>query len=145
VIPISDPWGYNRADSCNAVVFIAMNDSKLHELTLCPGQGWQSWTLPSVNSVSGISGRPSGYVRADGVSAVVYRDLSSVIHELKLQNGSWTDGTLSTPSVASISQVFGHPAPGSRSSVLFQGTRLRVWHRYELSQPVGGQWGLQEF
>ena len=139
----SDPWGYRRSDNCNAVLYAS--DGALHELALCPGSGWGYGLLPAVSPLGGLHRRPSGYIRADGVNAVVYVGSDASIHELALTGGGWVDSVIPVPDVIQISQLFGHRAPGNRSSILFRGLRFGFAHGYELSMPSGGNWNLQEF
>ena len=143
VAPSSDPWGYKRSDGWNAVVFVGA-DSKIHELANDTLR-WYRGILPSIQAVGGLYARPSGYIRADNVNAVVYTGGDNAIHELSLSSG-WIDSVLPTPNARSSGQLFGHLAPGNRSSVLFQGgDQFGANHRYELSLQVGGQWVLQAF
>jgi hypothetical protein len=141
--PTTEPWGYKRSDGVNSVVFVD-SASKVRELTLSGGY-WTLYTLPSAFAMSGPFARPSGYVRPGPVNAVVYQALGGTVHELSLSGGAWTDAVLPTPGITARGQLFGHAAPGNRSSVLFSGQMMGTYHRYELSLPFGGQWGLQQF
>jgi hypothetical protein len=142
--PSSDPWGYRRSDGWNCVVYIG-DDNKLHELAFYPGSGWSHGILPAVSPWSGLHRRPSGYIRGDGLNAVVYLGTDGLIHELLL-SGGWTDSILPMPnSIVQVSQLFGHRASGSRSSVLFRALDLGDWKGFELSKPLAGSWGLQGF
>jgi len=155
-VPSTEPWGYRRSDSCNSVVFVG-TDNILHELALCGG-GWGSHILPATTPVGGLFARPSGYLRADGLNAVAYVSSTSdpsranspsrALRELQLTAGTtWMDVALPMSCISPLGQPFAHPAPGNRSSILFQG-RAAVGgfiNRYELSQPNGGAWGLQAF
>jgi hypothetical protein len=77
--PTSDAWGYKRSDNCNAVVYAT--DGNLHQLALCPGGGWSYSLLPTASpALGGLHRRPSGYVRADGVTTVVYVGFDDSIH-----------------------------------------------------------------
>src|SRR5262249_22829178 len=78
VAPSSEIWGYKRFDGVNAIVFVG-TDGNLHELSLNIGvpcahlhTPWCDGTPTASQPTSGISQRPSGYVRADNGNAVVY-------------------------------------------------------------------------
>ena len=101
--------------------------------------------LPGIQAVGGLYARPSGYIRADGVNPIVYIGGDNQLHELTLF-GTWIDSVLPTPGFRPSTELFGHLAPGNRSSVLFQGGDSNAQnHRYELSLQVGGQWTAQAF
>jgi hypothetical protein len=80
-----DPRGYKRGDNVNAVVFVGVN-GHIWEIRLA-AQGWVSADLtalakgPQVNTAFGSV---SPYVRADGVSAVVFEGADGDVWELSL-------------------------------------------------------------
>lgn len=89
-------------------------------------------------------GEPAGYRRADGSSAVVRRDASNRIQELRLVGTRWVGSDLTTGSGAPIAA--GRPAAYQRSdgqsAVVFRGTDD---HIYELALPVGGAtWAVSD-
>jgi hypothetical protein len=144
IFPLTDPWAYQRSDGYNTVLFVDGNN-RLHELAYHPGGSWGSGILPASSPKNGLFQRPSGYVRADGVNAIVYTSTDNSVHELWLSGTGWIDGSYPLPGITPRGPLFGHLAPGNRSSVLFEGTNAGVHQRYELSLPVGGQWSLQAF
>ena len=50
-MPTSPPWGYQRSDRYNTVVFIG-SDERVHELAYFPGGRWSTANLPSVPVVT---------------------------------------------------------------------------------------------
>jgi hypothetical protein len=146
VVPSSDPWGYQRSDGANAVVFVGV-DGNLREIALVAAR-WTTTILPASVPLGGPSRRPSGYVRADGLNAVVYvsNAASPSLRQLTLSGGAWVDEALLFGScVTPLGQPFAHVAPGIRSSILFQGSKAGVVNRYELSQHAGSAWTLTAF
>jgi hypothetical protein len=147
VVPMTDPWAYTRSDDWNTIVFVG-HDGMMREFGLYPGAGpWGSWIFPALSPSDGPYSRPSGYIRADGVNAVVYwsKDLVDRIRELTLGPNGWVDAPLPVPCVRALSQLYGHLAPGNRSSVLFRGVQGFQIKYYELSKPVGGAWEVMTF
>lgn len=77
------PWGYVRADRIAAVLY-AGEDKHLHELTLVNGS-WHHGDLTTVAKGVETTGA-RGYVRPDGVTAVLYSALRDRhIHQITLQ------------------------------------------------------------
>jgi hypothetical protein len=116
-MPISDPWGYQRSDGYNSVLYISI-DRLMHELAYHSGGGWGNYVLPA--SI-GPNDRPSGYVRKDGISTVVFVNNFGLVHELALVGGSWSDAELPNGGYSPVGQLFGHQAPQSTGSILFEG------------------------
>lgn len=94
--------GYVRADGVTSVLYRAA-DHHIHELILQGGK-WHHFDLTAVANATPISSdssaRPWGYVRADRVTAVVYRGMDNHIHELPLQGGRWYHFDLTTTAKA---------------------------------------------
>jgi hypothetical protein len=95
------PVGYVRGDGKTAVVYryfnTAANGYHIEELALTPGGGWTPTELnvaayaPPVSAPRAEDG-PHPYLRSDGASAVIYRDLNYHVQELRLpasQGSSW--------------------------------------------------------
>lgn len=167
--PNSALWGWKRSDGWNQILFIS-TDRQLHEFFFHPSHGWGAGLLPAVSPVTGFSRRASGYIRNDGVNAVVYMGSNaSVVHELKLKSdgSGWTDVSLpSNDTTNPQGQPFAHLAPaaanggtsgttgsgghagtgsviGNRNSVLFEGNLDGLTHGYELGQASSvGAWTL---
>jgi hypothetical protein len=150
-IPImSNIWGYQRSDGWNSVLYVGYHgqgDLRVHELAYYPGGSWGTWILPSVSALGGSDNRATGYVRADGVNAVVYNSWTPAgyqAHELELVGGAWVDVALPSPCALMITRESAVATPGNRSSILFQSIDwYGIIHMGELSQPVGGAWSLQ--
>jgi hypothetical protein len=155
VAPSSDIWGYKRVEANkNAVVFVGTNGT-LQELsltvgTLCnTGKPWCADAISAAQSpATGLSNRPSGYVRADNLNAVVYANTSGKIHELSL-NGQWSDGEIpGQTNITIVGRPFGFadnsPNTGFHTSfVLYQGLEQGTDRKgIELRLPKGGTWSL---
>jgi hypothetical protein len=59
-------------------------DNHIYELSL-PGEQWQSLDLTKTTKAPSCASSPMGYVRVDGVTAVVYQASDGHIHEMALQ------------------------------------------------------------
>jgi hypothetical protein len=80
---------YVRGDGLSAVVFRG-EDSHMHELALVGGTHWEHFDLTAAAAARGTPAPPGhsqrAYVRADGISAVVYNSVGdNHIHELALR------------------------------------------------------------
>jgi len=144
----SGPWAYKRHDGLNAVVF-ASHDARLHELTWgascsSTGQTFCAGVIPAVASAS-LFDRPSGYVRADGRSAVVYQGSGSVHEATLIWNSPWVDNVLPTAGWDPFRAPFAFSAPGGRSYVLFSGHNNQDSKGVELSLNTGSNWALETF
>jgi hypothetical protein len=148
VPPLSDPWGYVRSDGWNAVVYIGQfGGVGLHELSFKPGvQTWCDGVLPATSPYGSMFTRPSGYVRADGVNAVVYVSGSpgnQSIGQVMLGGNGWVNDP-AFPFLATnmFGQPFAHVASQNRNQILITGMSSNgtTFHD-ELSQPFGGSWG----
>ncbi|HEY5788738.1 MAG TPA: hypothetical protein VIT65_28610 [Microlunatus sp.] len=91
---------YVRSDGVSAVVYLSEVGSgimEIHELTLVNG----NWLHHNLSEVTGApfsaGGTIQGYIRADGVTSVIYlgAETPGHIHELALEGGTtWTHGDL---------------------------------------------------
>jgi len=132
--------GFVRSDGIASVVY-ADTQNFLHELAFVGGR-WLATALsetakaPPVSTVAPQSGGggPTGYVRGDGVTAVVYCGSDNHIHERALIAGQWVHTDLSL--AANSTTTFGYPfayVRGDRvSSVIYQGADT---HIHELTLP----------
>jgi hypothetical protein len=94
--PAGDIANYVRSDVTNAVVYRS-SDGHIRELSLPVGAtSWHAGDLISLTGGTASAGNPSGYVRSDAWSTVVYRGTDAHIHELGLAPGStsWQVGDL---------------------------------------------------
>jgi hypothetical protein len=108
------PYGYVRSDGSNDIVFTVGKypDSHIYDFYL--DNTWHYYEMTSVpNAKLGI--RPIGYVRADGVSAVVYQGIDDHIHEIRLET-EWIWADLTSLAGAPIGN---YPWPYNRSAVGF--------------------------
>jgi hypothetical protein len=92
-----DPVGYNRSGGVAAVVFRG-SDGHIYELSrLEHTTTWGAGDLTKLTAAPTAAGDPFGYLRSDGVNAVVYRATDGRIHELSLGYGpgaKWEQGIL---------------------------------------------------
>jgi len=138
------PIGFVRSDGIPSVVY-ADQQSFLHELAFV-GDRWKATALsvaanapplsPTGSTGLGVGGGPTGYVRGDGVTAVVFCGSDNHVHELALIGGQWVHTDLSL--VANSTATFGYPFAYVRSdrvsSVIYQGADA---HIHELALPAG--------
>jgi hypothetical protein len=144
IIAASDPWAFLRADNTESVQFVG-TDAKLHQF-LVVAASWTTVILPTpFGTVRTV--RPSGYVGPSGVNSIVYDIFGTGLHQLTQSGAAWTDQSLLLSScISTLSEPFGHKAPGDLSSILFLGkAQGGVAQRYELSKPAGGSWTLATF
>ena len=91
----SGPHPYRRSDGANAIVY-RDTSGRIQELSFKPGVF--GWTLTELTASAGRSGLPALtdpilYVRADGVSAVLYLDFNSQhLFELDLDTAWFRTG-----------------------------------------------------
>lgn len=154
---------YVRSDGVNAVVFRGSSNSDIWEYSLVPGTNWQRGDLfmgpcgrfPFYKYPVAADSDPMGYVRHDGVNAVVYTGTDHYIHEQSLWSGRWCPDNLSTyqnvpaPPAAPSAKPWAYKTgdnTGNTSAVLYRGqdpytgqyTRI-----YQL-ELTGGTWQLQD-
>jgi hypothetical protein len=107
------PYGYVRADGINAIVYNTgdfTDPGRIFELRL--DKGWQYFELTSIpNAIRGDY--PVGYVRADGISAVVYMGKENHIQEIRLEEEGWIWADLTA--LIGAPAAIGHPWPYNRS------------------------------
>jgi hypothetical protein len=93
---VSDPYGYVRSDGVSAVVYRSTSDNHIREISLAVGTfNWSAADLSGLTGAPAATGRPTAYVRADGISTVVFKSSGdSHIRELRRFAGSWFAGDL---------------------------------------------------
>jgi hypothetical protein len=99
-LAVGDPMAYVRADGVNAIVYRgggAGGGQDIIELALPPGGSWQAGNLSSwaPNWTGAAKTDPVGYVRQDGVTAVVFTDATNRVRELTQTGPGWEGWTLS--------------------------------------------------
>lgn len=112
--PDSTPFGYVRSDGINAIVYhvVHPDGARVYELRL--DNGWHYDELTSASNAVLGGDPPTGYVRADGISAVVYGGIDQHIHEISLQTTwRWADLT----NLAGAPIAAGNPRPYNRNAV----------------------------
>jgi hypothetical protein len=121
------PMGFVRADGISAVLYADTGDF-LHELAFVAGR----WVATAVSEAAQAprltaGGGPMGYVRGDGLTAVVYAGADRHMHELTLVDGRWRHADLSQ---AAQTDTFGYPFAYVRgdgvSSVVYTGQDTHV-------------------
>jgi hypothetical protein len=111
------PHGYVRSDGINAVVYSHYSTyydfGKIYELRL--DDGWKSYELTSVTVSTYYGSCPMGFVRADGVSSVIYGDLESHADEIRLEADGWHWADLTY--ISGGANLISCPFPYNRNSV----------------------------
>ncbi len=80
---------YARSDLLNAVVYRGV-DAHIHELTATlNGHTWTAVDLTELAAAPDALNDPEGYVRADGIDAVVYRATDDHLYELRRSGSAW--------------------------------------------------------
>lgn len=99
--------GFRRSDGVSMVVYRG-TDNHVHAIyleLLYQGGSWQeTWRWADLSAITGspdAASDPFGYVRSDGISAVIYTGADGHIHELRLEGG-WIWADLTTIAVAPL-------------------------------------------
>lgn len=141
------PMAYRRSDGVAAVVYMGA-DAHIHEIYLdlaWQGGGWQEvWHWADLTAITGsqaAASNPYGYVRSDGISAVVYTGTDADIYELRLE-GTWIAANLS--SLSGLPAAYGDPVAYVRgdgvNAILCAGAAAIGGPIYELRLENGWQW-----
>jgi hypothetical protein len=137
------PAGYVRSDEMNAVVYRG-TDNHIHELSLTAGApAWSNTDLSQAASLpSSPAGDPTGYVRADGTSSVVYRGLNGHVMELALLGTSWFAYDLSNASGATANArlPLSTPRPYTRPDGVSAIVYVNTSHQIEELALINGLW-----
>jgi len=141
----SDPFGYVRSDGISAVLYTG-TDGHIHELWLSGVWSWADLTAIS-GAPAVISGwladgaRPIGYVRADGINAVVYVGVAAQggrIYELRLDDGwKWADLTALSGSQLPMSGLSAYVRSDGISTINYTGYG---GHIHDLRLETGWIW-----
>ena len=102
-----------------AISFLADIHALYLELLHQSGSWQESWRWADLTAITGspdAASDPFGYVRSDGISAVIYTGTDGHVHELRLEGG-WLWADLTTIAVAPL-------AVGRRFNALIAGSRL---------------------
>ena len=97
---LPQPMAYRRSDGVSMVVYRGTDDH-IHSLyldLLRQGNDWQEvWHWADLSAITGspaAASDPTGYVRSDGISTVVYTGSDGHIHDLRLETDwIWADLT----------------------------------------------------
>jgi hypothetical protein len=137
-----DLAGYARSDGINAVVYRGTNNHIYELLYLNKIDSWFGTDLTQSAGAPAASGDPAGYVRSDGINAVVYRGTNNHIYELLLRrDGTWHYSDITAvpdapahPLDVVFSIASGDPAGYARSdetnSVVYRGTNNAIYELY---------------
>jgi hypothetical protein len=128
------PRGYVRSDGISAVTYTGTEDApdEVQELTLVGGQ-WKHGNLHRQTHTTGAPGVASGsgtqgYVRADGVSAVVYLGKDGHIHEFTLKPGvGWLHADLTVASGAPSGSFAVNPVGRPQAFTRSDGTTAVIY------------------
>ena len=127
-LPLRWPMGFVRADGTASVLY-ANQDEFIHELAFVAGK-WRATALSEAANAPKLSqGGPSpmGYIRGDGVTAVVYWGEDNHIHELTLVEGHWLHSDLSLAAGTSTGGYpFGYVRSDGVSSIVYSGTDRHI-------------------
>lgn len=134
---------YRRAENVDAIVFRS-STNHIIQMLRTSSNGWTNEAdLTNLTGAELAAGNPTTYVRADGVSAVVYRGATTG-HIIELRRGSRgfiaTDLTAAAgSSIVASSDPMANARSDGYSAVVFRATSGNV---YELYQQVGGNWSI---
>jgi hypothetical protein len=155
-----DPWV--RGDGVSSILSYA-DGGRIRELTLEHGH-WRSHDLLDAaggNPPTGIE--PRGYVRSDGISAVVYHtggsEAPGEIHELTLEGNQWVynnlfdqEHTQGAASPQGLAQIQGYVRADGVSTVIYAGRDGHIhelaleggtdWYHYDLTKEAGAPSGV---
>jgi hypothetical protein len=120
----NEPSAYLRADEVSAIVYV---DHSGHIQDLTEAKGASSWSVWDMTSGTGAPPAatdvaPVGYVRADGVSSVVYVDQNRHVHEMTLPvGGTWSTADLSnmTGATAAMSSLRAYSRGDGVSAIVY--------------------------
>jgi hypothetical protein len=135
--------GFRRADGINSVIYRS-SGGHIQSLEL-QSSGWQTFDLTAVTNAEPAAGAPVAYVRADGVSAIVYRGATTNhLIELRLGSRGWLAADLSYASGSNI-VVSGDPMPYVRSdgqnSIVFRSGE-HIWEIFQTASGQNWDWGV---
>ncbi|MGC4079512.1 MAG: hypothetical protein QM702_21220 [Rubrivivax sp.] len=146
--PVGDPSAYVRSDHYSSIVYRSADDH-IVELYYRSGVYWKGDPLdlampakPTDEKLLAV-GTPYGYVRHDGVNAVVYRATDNSICELRAGGATgWTYSVLDASGVApAAGNPFAYVRSDATSAVVFRTTTNRI---LELSLAGIGPWGATD-
>jgi hypothetical protein len=147
---------FARSDGATSVVY-CRSDGEVRQLRLGTNGIWESQTLTSDGGEPKAAGYGLvGYVRTDGVNAIVYRGTDEHIYELTLVNGQFDElNDLSAITGAAPAQgfVYGYNRGDGISTVIYQGPDFHIhelaleggttWTHYDLTAVTGSKPGFQ--
>ncbi len=139
------PTAYVRSDNASAVVYVGSNQH-VYEMRL--PSGGSSWLATDLSSAAGFPTTPgsmaTGYVRADGLDAVVYTATNNHIIELSRSGSQWSSVDLTAGTAAPLAASGARPytRADGYSSVLY---RTTAGHVEEIFLNSGGPaWGTAD-
>lgn len=148
------PAAYRRSDQFDSVVYRSADNHvrELYHSTGSWGAGDLSANAGALAAAKLAAGNPSGYVRQDGVNAVVYRGTDNHVYELRLTSSNWVSLDLSNSASATsaaalaVSDPVGFVRSDGVSAVVYRSADNHVrdvfldatgWHAEDLSALSG--------
>ncbi len=109
------------------------------------GNTWQEvWHAADLSAITGsppAASHPFGYVRSDGISAVLYTGTDGHVHELWLSGvWSWADLTAISGAPAAGSRPIGYVRADGINAVVYTGAGAQGNRIYELRLDDGWKW-----
>jgi hypothetical protein len=133
------PAVYLRGDGVSVVLY---RDSSNHIRELSLGRGSTTWLQADLTAILGAPAAltdPLGYVRGDGVSAVVFQSLNGHVWELSLAGSTWSKGDLTALTSAPLATSFA-PRPYRRSDGVSSVVYLDGGYNVQELSLSGGRW-----
>ncbi len=121
-----DGYGYVRSDLQNAVVYRGV-DSDIYELLAAyDGHTWAALSLTAAAGMPKAKGDARGYVRSDGVDAVVYAGVDDHVYELRRVGASWEGEDISAASPTATGDPIPYVRSDGTSAMAYLGTDQRL-------------------
>jgi hypothetical protein len=145
---ISQPMAYRRSDGVPMVVYRGTDDHilSLYLELLRQGNDWQEvWHWADLSAITGspaAASDPTGYVRSDGISTVVYTGSDGHIHDLRLETGwIWADLTaIASAPAASGGRPIAYVRGDGINTIVYKGVPAQGGYIYELRLDDGWKW-----
>jgi hypothetical protein len=138
----SDPVAYVRSDFADAVNYRSTANHIIELALVSTGWVWSDLTDSASGSPPLASGTPAGYLRSDGVNAVVYRNASGGgLTELSIGPGDtqWSAASLPNGGYEAASDPVAFQAAFANNAVLYRSGSNQI---IEIKAPVRGAWSV---
>lgn len=136
----SDPVAYVRSDFTNAVLYRSSANHIVELALVSTGWVWSDLSNFASGSPALAAGTPAGYLRSDGVNAVVYRNASGGgLTELSIGPGDTQWSALSLPNggFQAASDPVAFERAFANNAVMYRSTGNQI---VQISAPVRGAW-----